>query len=75
MEALARWVIYPDADRDEVRNLVERLAERLGIPVPPLQEDSVWLPSHPEQIIPVLDELGPGWEINGLIRPPRQQST
>jgi hypothetical protein len=71
-EALARWTISDNADRDEVRSLVERLAERLDIVGPPLQPDCVFLPPHPERIVPALDEIEPGWERKGLIVPPRR---
>jgi hypothetical protein len=38
------WTIYPKADRDEVEDLVTRLAAELGIDKPPLQDTTVALP-------------------------------
>lgn len=43
MEAPAMWTIYPKADRDEVEDLVTRLAAELGIDKPPLQDTTVAL--------------------------------
>ena len=58
----------PGADRQKVEDVVERLAERLGIPTPELQADYVFLPAN--YVTVALDEVELGWRDETLITPP-----
>jgi hypothetical protein len=70
MEALAFWTIYPSADRDEVADLVLRLADELDIPTPPILEDSVALPPGSQRVTAALDKVEPDWRSRALLLPP-----
>ncbi len=70
MEVPAVWTIEPGADRQEVEDLVGRLAERLGIPTPDLQDDHVLLPANYVTVAEALDDVEPGWRDKELITPP-----
>jgi hypothetical protein len=68
MEAAAVWYAQADADRDAAARLIERLAERLGIPTPPIHGDdepgkqaTFVLPPQRERIEAALDDLDRDW--------------
>jgi hypothetical protein len=70
MEVPAAMDDRPGADRQKVEDVVERLAERLGIPTPELQADYVFLPVNYVTVAEALDEVEPGWRDETLITPP-----
>jgi hypothetical protein len=70
MEAPAMWTIYPEADREEVEDLVTRLAAELGIDKPPLQETTVALPPDGAGVAAALDRIEPRWRERALLLPP-----
>ena len=63
-------VARASADRDEVAEVVERVAQELNIPTPPLVDDAVAFPSHPEQVATPLDRVEPKWREKALLSPP-----
>jgi hypothetical protein len=70
MEVPAAWTVNPGADREEVEDLVRRLAERLGTPSPELRNDFVLLPPDYPRVARALDEVEPGWREKALLIPP-----
>jgi len=70
MDVPAVWTISPGADRQEVEDLLARLAERLGIPAPEPKDDMVLLPANYPAVARALDEVEPGWDDEELLVPP-----
>jgi hypothetical protein len=71
MEAPEFWEIYPQADRAKVEDLIRRLAEDLGMDEPPeVRESTVPLPANRVEVVASLDMIEPGWQGEGLIKPP-----
>lgn len=66
----AVWTISRGTDRQEVEDLVERLAERLGIQAPEIKDDMVLLPADYPVVVRALDEVEPGWYEKELLVPP-----
>jgi hypothetical protein len=70
VEAPGFWQVYPNADRDEVRKLIELAAAELHIDVPPILNDQVALPPHPARIVAAFDKVMPDWRDRALLSPP-----
>ena len=70
MDVPAVWTISPEADRDEVEDVLKRLAERLGIPTPEIKDDMVLLPSDYVGVAKALDDVDPDWREKEQITPP-----
>ncbi len=70
MEVPAVWTIAPGADRQEVEDLVGRLADRLDIPEPKINGDQVLLPAEYPKVARALEDVEPGWEDKELLVPP-----
>jgi len=69
-EVPAAWTISPGADREKVKDLVSRLAERLGIATPEIKGGYVMLPAEYPRIARALHEVEPGWSQEDLLIPP-----
>ncbi len=69
VEIPAVWTIEGDADRQEIEDLVGRVAERLEISPPEITGDSVMLPADYPKVEAVLDEVDPDWRDKGLTPP------
>jgi hypothetical protein len=67
--APAAWTIEPDADRQEIEDLVSRLAERMDIATPEIKGDVVLLPANYIAVSRALSEVDPAWEEKGLTPP------
>ena len=65
----AVWTIERDADRQEIEDLVGRLAERMGIDTPEIRGDVVLLPADYIAVSRALYEVDPDWEEKGLTPP------
>lgn len=70
MDVPAVWTVSPEADRQEVEDLLARLAERLGIETPEIKNGNVLLPANYVTVAEALDEVEPGWRDESLIVPP-----
>jgi hypothetical protein len=70
MDVPAVWTINPEADREEVEDVLARLGERLGIPTPEIRGDSALLPPNYPQVAEALDEVEPSWRDEELFTPP-----
>ena len=70
MDVPAVWNVYPNADREKLEDVLGRLAERLEIPTPEVQGDSVLLPADYPSVRRALDDVEPGWEEEELLIPP-----
>jgi hypothetical protein len=71
MEAREFWEIYPQADRAKVEDLIRRLAEDLGMDeAPEVLETTIPLPANRVEVVASLDMIEPGWQGEGLIKPP-----
>jgi thiamine pyrophosphate-dependent acetolactate synthase large subunit-like protein len=64
----AIWTVARGADEDEVSELLERLAERLGMPTPQITNGSIMLPADYPRVARALDEVDSDWE--ELLVPP-----
>jgi hypothetical protein len=64
----AIWTVARGADEDEVSDLLERLAEWLGMPTPQITNGSIMLPADYPRVARALDEVDPDWE--ELLVPP-----
>ena len=74
MAASEFWEIYPQADRAKVQDLIRRLADDLGMDEPPeVLETTVPLPANRVEVVASLDMIEPGWQGQGLIKPPITQ--
>lgn len=58
----AVWEIQRGADRQEVEELVSRLAEHMDIPAPEIRDDLVLLPANYIAVSRALSEVDPAWE-------------
>ena len=56
------WRMKPGADRQEVEDLVNRLAEHMGIDSPEIRDDIVLLPANYITVSEALSEVDPAWE-------------
>ncbi len=65
----AVWTIERDADRQEIEDLVSRLAERMGIETPEIKDDIVLLPANYITVSRALSEVDPAWKEKGLTPP------
>jgi len=70
MDVPAVWNVYPDADREQLDDLLSRLTERLEIATPEVQGDTVLLPADYPSVSRALDEVQPGWQDEHLLVPP-----
>ena len=70
MEVPAVWTIPPGADRQEVEDVLGRLAQRLDIEMPEIKNDQALLPADYPKVARALEEVEPGWEGKGLLIPP-----
>ncbi|HEV2820827.1 MAG TPA: hypothetical protein VGW11_09995 [Solirubrobacteraceae bacterium] len=68
--APAAWRIERGADRQEVEDLVNRLAEHMGIATPEIRDDYVLLPANYIHVSRALYQVDPAWEEKELIIPP-----
>jgi hypothetical protein len=66
----AVWTVPPSADRQEVDDLLGRLAERLDIDKPEVKDDQVMLPADYPKVARALEDVEPGWEGKELLIPP-----
>lgn len=64
----AIWTVAPGADEDAVSDVLERLAERLGMQTPQITNGSIMLPAEYPRVARALDEVEPNWE--ELLVPP-----
>jgi hypothetical protein len=64
----AIWTVAPGADEDAVSDVLERLAERLGMQTPQITNGSIMLPAEYPRVARALDEVEPDWE--ELLVPP-----
>ena len=62
MEPPGAWEVKRGADRQEVEELVSRLAEHMGIDTPEIREDVVLLPANYIEVSRALSEVDPAWE-------------
>ncbi len=66
----AVWTVAPGADEDEVNEVLERLADHLGIDTPEINNGMVLLPADYPRVADALDEVQPDWRDEDLIIPP-----
>lgn len=69
MDVPAAWTVEAGADRQEIEELVNRLAEHMGIETPEIRDDYVLLPANYPAVARALNEVDPGWEDKGLTPP------
>jgi hypothetical protein len=65
----AIWIVHPNADPAEVDDLISRLANELGTPIP-LAGNMVALPPDHGRVVAALDIVEPDWRNKSLISPP-----
>ncbi len=66
----AVWTVARGADDDEVEDVLERLAEQLGIDPPEIANGMVLLPADYPRVADALDEVQPDWRDEELLIPP-----
>ena len=66
----AVWTIAPGADDDEAKDLVDRLADHLGIDPPQITNGMVMLPANYPQVAKALDKVHPDWRDESVLIPP-----
>ena len=66
----AVWTIAPGADDDEAKDLVDRLADHLGIQPPQITNGMVMLPANYPRVAKALDEVQPDWRDESVLIPP-----
>ena len=66
----AVWNVVPGADEDELNDVLERLADHLGIDTPEVKNGMVLLPADYPRVADALDEVYPDWRDEELITPP-----
>ena len=64
----AVWTVAPGADEDEVSQMLERLAEQLGIATPQITTGNLMLPADYPRVARALGKVEPDWE--DLLVPP-----
>lgn len=70
MDVPAVWTVASGADRQELEDVLGRLAERLGIETPEVRGDTVLLPANYITVAEALDEVEPSWRDESLLIPP-----
>ncbi len=70
MDIPAVWTLARGADEDEVKDVVGRLAEHLGIKAPAVKDDMVLLPADYPRVASALDAVEPDWRDESLLIPP-----
>ncbi len=66
----AVWTVPPGADEDKLHDVLGRLAERLDIETPEIQNDMVLLPPDYPRVARALDEVEPTWRDETFLIPP-----
>jgi hypothetical protein len=66
----AVWTVAPRADEDEAKDLVDRLADHLGIQPPQITNGMVLLPANYPRVANALDDVQPDWRDESLLVPP-----
>ena len=66
----AVWTLAPGADEDEAAAVLERLADRLGIETPEINNGMILLPPDYPNVARALDEVHPEWRDESLLIPP-----
>ena len=66
----AVWTVAPEADEGEVKALLDRLADHLGIQPPESTNGMVMLPANYPRVAKALDEVQPDWRDESLLIPP-----
>jgi hypothetical protein len=69
-EVPAVWRVVPGASKNDLENVLGRLAERLQIDTPEIRSDYVFLPADYPRVAQALDEVEPGWRDESLLLPP-----
>jgi hypothetical protein len=69
-EVPAVWRVVPGASKDDLEDVLGRLAERLQIDTPEIRSDYVFLPADYPRVEQALDEVEPGWRDGSLLLPP-----
>ena len=69
-EVPAVWRVVPGASKDDLEDVLGRLAERLQIDTPEIRSDYVFLPADYPRVAQALDEVEPGWRDESLLLPP-----
>jgi hypothetical protein len=64
----AVWTVVRGADEEEVGDLLERLADHLGIETPEITRGMVMLPADYPRVADALNEVEPDW--GDLLTPP-----
>jgi len=57
----AVWTVAPGADEDDVGELLDRLADHLGIETPEITRGSVMLPADYPRVARALDDVESDW--------------
>jgi hypothetical protein len=57
----AVWTVAPGADEDEVGELLDRLADHLGIETPEIMNGNVLLPADYPRVADALDDVQSDW--------------
>ena len=66
----AVWTVARGADEDEAKDLVDRLADHLGIRPPQITNGMVLLPANYPRVADALDEVQPDWRDERVLVPP-----
>ena len=66
----AVWTVAPGADEDEVAEVLERLADELGIDTPEVKNGMILLPPEYPTVARALDKVHPDWTDESLLIPP-----
>jgi len=69
-EVPAVWRVVPGASKDDLEDVLGRLAERLQIDTPEIRSDYVFLPAEYPRVEQALDSVEPGWRDGSLLLPP-----
>ena len=66
----AVWTVVPGADEDELADVLERLADELGIDTPEIKNGMVLLPAEYPTVARALDRVHPDWRDESMLIPP-----
>ncbi len=66
----AVWTVARGANEDEAKDLVDRLADHLGIEPPEITNGMVMLPADYPRVAKALDEVQPDWRDEDVLVPP-----
>ncbi len=66
----AVWTVAPGADEDEAKDLLDRLADYLGIEPPEITNGMVMLPADYPRVAAALDKVQPDWREEDVLIPP-----